>query len=295
MLSFTGLFDSPSSIVSPRMRMEQAKRFYNSRNDAAHLDDDSRIHRMATISAFVIFLKSLFGVTLLFQPRILEETGLALGSLVHSFIILCCGFACFLLLQARYMAKQQLPALESSGEIQPQTASPTRRASKTTSVFFGVRDRLITYGDLARQLLGRRMATAVTIIVLLLHIIFASGMIDTAIRYLYMFRTGRTENGGEGNDYYDDDGWRRFLEDEDSSGSSSANSPYRGFYSRHPVARFILTAAVFPFVVVLLQIRGLPQMFSVSAVGLGIYFERANKAYFVENDTNVCYDFSTQK
>ena len=73
--------------------------------DAEEEDDPhDRIRSATTLSAFVTFLKALFGVSLLFQPRILGETGLVLGTLVHIVIITCCGFACYLLLTARFVA-----------------------------------------------------------------------------------------------------------------------------------------------------------------------------------------------
>mmetsp|Transcript_11316 Transcript_11316/g.23142 ORF Transcript_11316/g.23142 Transcript_11316/m.23142 type:complete len:814 (+) Transcript_11316:357-2798(+) len=67
-------------------------------------DPHDRIRSATTVSAFVTFLKALFGVSLLFQPRILGETGLVLGTIVHIVIITCCGFACYLLLTARFVA-----------------------------------------------------------------------------------------------------------------------------------------------------------------------------------------------
>ena len=72
--------------------------------DEEEEDPHQRIKSATTASAFITFLKALFGVSLLFQPRILGETGLVLGTLVHVVIISCCGLSCYLLLMARSKA-----------------------------------------------------------------------------------------------------------------------------------------------------------------------------------------------
>ena len=266
--------------------------------------EHQRVYQVTTISAFVTFLKALFGVTLLFQPRILGETGLLLGSICHILIVGCCIFSCYLLLETRQIA---MSLVLNSQQQQEEQETSQRSIQTENGVIFGVKDRLITYGDLTRQIVGKRLASIITITILVLHIMFASGMIDSSVRYLYLLIEGDQSQEEEGssssydanNDYFvykyvdqynnyfadDDAEWRnrRWLEGSSGDGSSSSSSGgfatgflsfvhHGGIYTRHPVQRLVLTLMLFPIIARLLQIRGLPQMFLVSSLGLTIYF-----------------------
>lgn len=64
--------------------------------------------RASKVGAFVTFLKALFGIGMLSNPAVLGEVGLLLGTVCHLFIVVGCAFACYLLLTARQLAKNEV-------------------------------------------------------------------------------------------------------------------------------------------------------------------------------------------
>jgi hypothetical protein len=70
----------------------------------------NKAHRASTVGAFVIFLKALFGIGMLSNPKVMGEVGLLLGTFCHLLIVVGCAFACYLLLSARQIAKMEILA-----------------------------------------------------------------------------------------------------------------------------------------------------------------------------------------
>jgi hypothetical protein len=70
----------------------------------------NKAHRASTVGAFVIFLKALFGIGMLSNPKVMGEVGLLLGTFCHLLIVVGCAFACYLLLSARQIAKMDILA-----------------------------------------------------------------------------------------------------------------------------------------------------------------------------------------
>ena len=195
-------------------------------------DSDQRLSRASTVASFCIFLKGLLGVSLLSHPRILGETGLILGTITHASIIVACAFACFLLLKARSMAAEeesQRDALSAEWcNIETKVSSP-----RPIEVAFGTKGRLLTYGDVVRQLMGRKAALIITCTILVLHVLFASGMISAMFRSL----------------------WAMLGSEDDFDIYVS----------------IIFALLLFPLVAGLLQIPTLKDLFYISAAGLTIY------------------------
>ena len=240
---------------------------------------DDRVRNATTASAFVTFLKALFGVSLLFQPRVLGETGLVLGTVVHIVIMACCAMSCYLLLMARHHAidAMQVRILkEEWGIVDPPKHRSRHR--NDDSFFFGSRDRFCTYGDLARQVLGKTAAIVITFTVFTLHVLFASGMVASATRNIIVLagwianedeRMQQWQNGNHGDDYNRD----RFLEEEDYGGDEEySDDAYQTYTGTGTASRLALTILLFPIILKLLLIRSLPGMFLVSAIGLIAYF-----------------------
>ncbi|KAL3778863.1 hypothetical protein ACHAW5_009342 [Stephanodiscus triporus] len=99
---------------------------YGADGDGDGGDDDETIKkarrrfkkksRASTVNAFVIFLKALFGVSMLSNPAVLGEVGLLMGTFCHLLIVVGCAFACYLLLTARQFAKIEVMASERRDE-----------------------------------------------------------------------------------------------------------------------------------------------------------------------------------
>lgn len=70
------------------------------------------------VGAFVTFSKALFGIGMLSNPAVLGEVGLILGTFCHLFIIVGCAFACYLLLMARQIAKQEVLLKQQQREME---------------------------------------------------------------------------------------------------------------------------------------------------------------------------------
>ncbi|KAL7443643.1 hypothetical protein ACHAXH_009502 [Discostella pseudostelligera] len=75
----------------------------------------NKAHRASTVGAFVIFLKALFGIGMLSNPKVMGEVGLLLGTFCHLLIVVGCAFACYLLLSARQIAKMDILASQRRG------------------------------------------------------------------------------------------------------------------------------------------------------------------------------------
>lgn len=265
-------------------------------------DPHERVKSATTASAFITFLKALFGVSLLFQPRILGETGLILGTVVHVVIISCCGLSCYLLLMARSKAieRRERTLLEEeyqqrvdevkcsrSDNLKGMSISSADRSRSLNSVgsvkmklsnisdgpLYGMKDRFVTYSDLVRQLLGRKAAAVITAVVFVLHVLFASGMVNSATRNLLVLAGWHPSFDDE--EYieyeYEPDPGRR-LRDVSNDGSDDYTEAQQMNSISGGFSHLALTCLIFPIVLKLLLIRNLAGMFFVSALGLIAYF-----------------------
>jgi len=111
--------------------------------------------------AFLTFFKSLFGAGLLSLPNVLGAVGLPLGVLLYSLVAACCTLTCFFLLRARHMAEKHLQS--------------TNQHTHT---------RLTTYADLAQILYGDKMALLVQGVIVILHILFTTGLVIVILENL---------------------------------------------------------------------------------------------------------------
>eukprot|EP00957_Ditylum_brightwellii_P133467 10175560-Ditylum_brightwellii.AAC.1 len=173
-------------------------------------------HTASNTAAFVTFLKALFGAGLLAQPSILGEVGLTLGIVAFIVIAVGCTFACYVLLQARSLAQH------------------IQEAKDKESGMKNGQNNLVTYGDLARTLLGNKMAIITTFTIVTIHVFFASGMVNVAVTNLATF----------------------FEWDEGE---------------KEEVAHRALSCILLPIIVLLLQIPRLADLFFISAAGLIVY------------------------
>ena len=244
-------------------------------------DPHERVKSATTASAFITFLKALFGVSLLFQPRILGETGLVLGTVVHVVIISCCGLSCYLLLMARSKAIERreriLLAEESSSDrsrsLNSGESVKMNLSNNSDGPLYGMKDRFVTYSDLVRQLLGRKAAAVITTVIFVLHVLFASGMVNSATRNLLVLAGWHPSfDDDEYIEYeYEPDPGRR-LSDASNDGSDDDMDAQEVNSISGGLSHLALTCLIFPIVLKLLLIRNLAGMFFVSALGLIAYF-----------------------
>lgn len=244
-------------------------------------DPHERVKSATTASAFITFLKALFGVSLLFQPRILGETGLVLGTVVHVVIISCCGLSCYLLLMARSKAIERRERIlleeESSADrsrsLNSGESVQVNLSNKSDGPLYGMKDRFVTYSDLVRQLLGRKAAAVITTVVFVLHVLFASGMVNSATRNLLVLAGWHPSfDDDEYIEYeYEPDPGRR-LSDASNEGSDDDMDAQEVNSISGGLSHLALTCLIFPIVLKLLLIRNLAGMFFVSALGLIAYF-----------------------
>ena len=145
-------------------------------------------------------------------------------------------------------------------------------SDKTEGPLYGMKDRFVTYSDLVRQLLGRKAAGIITIVVFVLHVLFASGMVNSAIRNLVVLAGWHPSFSDE--EYieyeYEPDPGRR-LSDASNDGNND-DAEAQGMSMSAGASHLALTCLMFPIILKLLLIRNLAGMFFVSALGLIAYF-----------------------
>jgi len=138
-------------------------------------------------------------------------------------------------------------------------------------------NKLITYGDVAKYLAGKRASFFIIFTIVVVHLMFASGMIHLAIENLcYVFGWERLGWSYVTYEYDDDDNVRhRRLpgsEDEDrASRSSDEEEYYLEWKGPDFVGRLAMASLLFPIIQGLLQIPTLTELATISSVGLLTY------------------------
>mmetsp|Transcript_17467 Transcript_17467/g.25819 ORF Transcript_17467/g.25819 Transcript_17467/m.25819 type:complete len:736 (+) Transcript_17467:24-2231(+) len=206
--------------------------------------DQIHMNISSNITAFVTFLKGLFGVSLLSSPNILDETGLLLGSLCYLLIIAACTFACYLLLQAR--------------------------AAVTLKCKHRMNQHVISYGRLGHKLLGRKLAILATFLIVTLHLFFGSHMVSASA---HMLAEAFSWEGNISAEDYEADAseWEAVY---NNSGEADEASEYDVYYEDDSVSSWFqvkLMLGIFPLVALLLLFRSVKELGIICASGLIFY------------------------
>jgi Transmembrane amino acid transporter protein len=192
------------------------------------------------VTAFVTLLKALFGVSLLSSPRVLGETGLLLGIIVYTFILVACCGSCWCLLQARAKV-----AASMTTNI-PTTIAPPRLRHLHTAQS-PVSMNVITYGDLGRELLGTNQSLLINLLIVTLHVSFGGGLVCSSMRQIALVL-----------------GWDKEIRNDQNSQDEDEEVVWMA-------GRWILAVIYFPIICLLLQFRSMKQLFWVCLSGLVIF------------------------
>mmetsp|Transcript_169 Transcript_169/g.423 ORF Transcript_169/g.423 Transcript_169/m.423 type:complete len:541 (-) Transcript_169:149-1771(-) len=166
--------------------------------------------KATSTAAWITFFKSLFGAGLLSLPTVFGEVGLALGSVVYILVTLGCTLTCYLLLESRTIAespeifglKHRCLKSEQKGladglllvrrnppESLRYGSIPAEATALTAGTFEISNNNLVTYGDLADALLNPFMANIIRWTIIILHILFTSGLIIVIEENMYSYST----------------------------------------------------------------------------------------------------------
>lgn len=210
-------------------------------------DEHSAKHQTSNVTAFVTLLKALFGVSLLSSPRVLGETGLVLGTVVYSWLVLACVGSCWCLLQARAKVTEvaaQAAAVEAAAAAEVQDSKrPSLESAFSSQGPPRNHAEAITYGDLGRTLLGPKPSVLINFLIVSLHICFGAGLVATSIHQVAVVL-----------------GWEEDSSQEDGSS-----------YEVWLAGRAILAAAFFPFIAMLLQFRNIKDLFAICLAGIVVF------------------------
>jgi len=223
-----------------------------------HVEHGRKKVQSSNVTAFVTLLKALFGVSLLSSPKVLGETGLVLGTIVYSLILMACMGSCWCLLQARAMV-----VIMEEREKEGQESTPT----DTASVGSARPVTAITYGDLGEKLLGPKQKTMIDFLIVSLHVCFGAGLVSSSMHQLAIVL-----------------GWEEDYDKYDSSSSSGYNNYdnqsgdqdnyYNTSNSSEEVwlrGRLIMACIFFPIIAILLQFRNVKDLFWVCLVGIVVF------------------------
>lgn len=210
-------------------------------------DEHSAKHQSSNVTAFVTLLKALFGVSLLSSPRVLGETGLVLGTLVYSWLVLACVGSCWCLLQARAKVTEvaaEAAAVEAAAAEEAQDSKrPSLESAFSSKGPPRSHAQAITYGDLGRTLLGPKPSVLINFLIVSLHICFGAGLVATSIHQVAVVL-----------------GWEEDSSQEDGSS-----------YEVWLAGRALLAAAFFPFIAILLQFRNIKDLFAICLAGIVVF------------------------
>ena len=253
--------------------------------------EDAKV-RTNNVSAFVTLLKALFGVSLLSSPRVLGETGLVLGTIVYSCILLACVGSCWCLLQARAqivrMAEDAAAAQEEEEQVMSSYCPPpsnnnsnndahanedpsmpprpslldARSVSSVSSSTSSSSINAITYGDLGRTLLGTRPSTVINFLIVSLHILFGAGLIATSMHQVAIVL------GWEDDYATSSDSAAAATTDDDNNDDGVYATDEQGVFL---YGRVILALILFPIISLVLQFRNISDLFYVCLAGLVIF------------------------
>ena len=132
--------------------------------------------------------------------------------------------------------------------------------------------RLVTYGDVARYLAGKRASFFIIFTIITVHVLFASGMVHLAVENL-CYVVG-WESLGWSYVEYEADGGRRLgpSDDQDhASRSSDEEEYYLEWRGPDFTGRLAMASLLFPIIHGLLQIPSLTELVTISSIGLVTY------------------------
>ena len=207
--------------------------------------DDSQTSKVRSnnVSAFVTFLKALFGVSLLSSPNVMDETGLVLGTLVYILLVVACVGSCYLLLSAR----KKVAKGPHKVHLQTDGSGSTKE--------------IITYGDVGRKLLGRRQSWMINFLIVSLHICFGAGLVAVSSRQIAIVL-----------------GWEEYQQEDDYEYQQADDQARDDDYYKYdddsmPVwlGRIIISSLLFPIISILLQFRNVKDLFWICSGGLVFY------------------------
>ncbi|KAL7548789.1 hypothetical protein ACHAWF_012823, partial [Thalassiosira exigua] len=124
--------------------------------------------------------------------------------------------------------------------------------------------RLVTYPDIIKYHCGKGAASCITILVIALHIMFASGMMNLAVENLCYVLGWESLGLGNSEAYEGQDRALQSSGDGDKSGSGEWTGP-------DLLGRFAMVSLLFPIIQGLLQIPSLTELATISGTGLTIY------------------------
>ena len=140
------------------------------------------------------------------------------------------------------------------------------------------RVRLVTYGDVAKYLAGKRASFFIIFTIVIVHLMFASGMVHLAVENL-CYVVGWERLGwsytyyAEGQDRHTM--MRRLGSSEDSEDGASRSNDEEGYYLEWKgpdfTGRLAMAALLFPIIQGLLQIPSLTELATISTFGLLAY------------------------
>lgn len=213
--------------------------------------------KSTNVTAFVTFLKALFGVSLLSSPRVMGETGMLLGTLVYSMLVGACIGSCWLLLQAR-------------AKVMSNMSTNTRRPLPLKNGEEPVPRNIITYGELGRKLVGAKGSVLINFLIVSLHICFGSGLVAVSLRQIsIVLGWEEEEEYGDNYDYDYDDGHQEEEQQQDQQQQYTGDDDD----DEWPlwVGHMLLSALLFPVISMLLQFRHVKDLFWICLGGLVIY------------------------
>ena len=228
----------------------------------------------SNMSAFVTFLKAMFGVSLLSSPYVINETGLLLGTIAYIIIISACTFACYLILKARAAVASELND-RYLRNIQ-QHSGGRDGIYRTNNNAIGNHGGSITFGVLGKELFGAKISVLIIFLIVTLHVCFGAGMLASASHQLAVGLNWHRDsyNNGYDNDHNDEGG--HHDGDDNDNGNSSSSGYYYYFYSSqqqvpHYFDRFVRVCILFPIVATVLQFRNQFELFLLCSAGLFLY------------------------
>ena len=132
--------------------------------------------------------------------------------------------------------------------------------------------RLVTYGDVAKYLAGKKASFFIIFTITIVHVLFASGMVHLAVENL-CYVVG-WESLGWSYVEYEGDGGRRLgpSNDQDyASRSSDEEEYYLEWRGPDFTGRLAMASLLFPIIQGLLQIPSLTELVTISSIGLVTY------------------------
>lgn len=253
------LLDGRQSAIAPFEQEVISSDFIN------HLEHPEKKKQSSNVTAFVTLLKALFGVSLLSSPRVLGETGLVLGTIVYSLIVVACVGSCWCLLKAREKVASSVIIATAPSSIAQSGSMASTRPTLLTAFSTQTQDssrtvHAITYGDLGRKLLGAKQSTLINMLIVSLHICFGAGLVATAMHQIAVVLNWEEDYDSYGNDSsYTSDSENNDNDDESEEQQVGAGG------------RALLASIFFPIISILLQFRDIKDLFRVCLGGLVVF------------------------